>query len=150
MKRRAGSAGFTLIEVLVALFVFLTAVTGILALMTTALAMHRDGLQIASASRQLDDVVAQMRRELAAGKYRGADGERLPVAPFRLADGTWVSLGWEPAHGEEPPIALLRVSGTQAGLKTASILRVVLSGGPLPADEAGRLQAARARPREQP
>ena len=146
--RRAGVRGFTLIEVLVALFVFLAGVTGILALMTTALSMHRDGLQLGRATRQIDDVVAILQREFAQGQHRGNDGQPQDVAPRRLADGSWTSLAWLPPRAEEPPVAEIRVAGTQAGLKTARPLRVVLPLGPLPAQEAERLRAARSKPPE--
>lgn len=150
MTRATRTDGFTLIEVLVALFVFLTAVTGILALMTTALAMHRDGLQLARATRQLEDVVGQVRRELSAGQHRGAEGQRLPIAPWKLPDGTWCSVSWEPVRGEEPPVAAVRVAGSQAGLKTARAVRFVLPDGPLPAQAAERLRTARTRSLEKP
>ena len=150
MSRAREAAGFTLIEVLVALFVFLTAVTGILALMTTALAMHRDGLQLARSTRQLEDVVAQVRRELSAGQHRGAEGQPVAIAPWKLPDGTWCSVSWEPVRGEEPPVAAVRLAGAQAGLKTARVVRDVLPEGPLPAQEAERLRAARTHPPEKP
>ena len=143
-----GARGFTLIEVLVALFVFLTGVTGILALMTTALSMHRDGLQVGRATRQMDDVAALVQRELSLGQHRGADGVPQDVAPRRLPDGTWFSVDWEPQRGEEPPVAVIRMAGTQAGLKTARLLRVVMSDGPQVEQEAQRLRQARARPPE--
>jgi len=142
--------GFTLIEVLVALFVFLAAVTGILALMTTALELHRDGLQVARATRELEDVIAQVQREVAAGQHKGPEGQLQEIQPWKLADGSWCSVSWEPVRGEEPPIAAVRVATSQAALKTARPVRAVLADGPLPAQEAERLRTVRAHPQENP
>jgi Tfp pilus assembly protein PilW len=145
---RRGPAGFTLIEILVALFIFMTGVLGVLALMTTGLALHRDGLQLARATRQLDGAGATLLRELAAGGHRGAGGERVDVAPRRLPDGTWLSVRFHDAHGDEPAVAELRLAGTAAGLASATPVRLVLPDGPPPAAEVARLRAARGRATE--
>ena len=60
----------------VALFVFLTGVTGILALMTTALALHRDGLQTAGGRHAADRRRRRAaQREIAVGQHRAGNGE---------------------------------------------------------------------------
>ena len=138
--------GFTLIEVLVALFVFLTGVTGILALMTTALALHREGLQTGRATRQIDDVIARVQREIAEGGHRAANGEDYTDVPaLRLADGTWCAVHFLPPRGVEPLVAEIRLAGTQAGLQPARPVRAVLAEGPAPAKEVLRLREARTR-----
>ena len=141
-----GARGFTLIEVLVALFVFLTGVTGILALMTTALALHREGLQTGRATRQIDDVIARVQREIAEGGHRASNGEDYTDVPaLRLPDGTWCSTHFLPPRGVEPLVAEIRLSGTQAGLAAARPVRVVLAEGPAPEKEVQRLREARTR-----
>ncbi len=142
---RRARAGFTLIEILVALFIFMTGVLGVLALLTAGLALHRDGLQLARATRQLDDVGATLVRELAAGRHRGAGGDLVDSAPFRLPDGTWFSVRFTDARGDEPALAELRLAGTAAGLASAAPVRLVLPDGPPPAAEVTRLHAARGR-----
>jgi prepilin-type N-terminal cleavage/methylation domain-containing protein len=138
--------GFTLIEVLVAMFVFLTGVTGILALMTTALALHREGLLVARASRQVDDVLAGVQREVSAAAALAPDGYVPVDVPARqLPDGTWMSVRFLPARGREPLVAEVRLAGSPAALAAARPLRAVLSTGPSAADEARRLRGARGR-----
>ncbi|HEX5009492.1 MAG TPA: prepilin-type N-terminal cleavage/methylation domain-containing protein [Planctomycetota bacterium] len=151
MRRRLevgsrGARAFTLIEVLVALFVFLTGVTGILALMTTALALHREGLQAGRATRQIDDVIARVQREVAAGGHRAANGEDYADVPaLRLPDGTWCAVHFLPPRGVEPLVAEIRLAGTQAGLQPARPVRAVLAEGPAPDQEVLRLREARTR-----
>ncbi len=143
---RPGARGFTLIEVLVAMFVFLTGVTGVLALMTTALALHREGLQVSRASRQLDDVLALVQREVAAELSREPAGaEPSAIAARRLPDGTWMAVRFLPARGEEPLVAEIRLAGSQAALAAARPVRAVLATGRSPAEEARRLRLARGR-----
>lgn len=146
---RRARAGFTLIEILVALFIFMTGVLGVLALMTTGLALHRDGLQLARATRQLDGAAATLLRELAAGGHRGAGGELVDVASRRLADGTWLAVRFRDAHGDEPAVAELLLAGTAAGLASATPVRLVLPDGPPPAVALARLRAARGRAAEE-
>jgi len=63
---RAGARadGFTLVEVLVALVVFMTGITGILALLSTGVVLHRQGLDAVRTVHHVEDVVAALRREL--------------------------------------------------------------------------------------
>lgn len=140
-----GAAGFTLIEILVALFIFLAGVSGILALMTTGLALHRDGLQLGRAARELDDVAALLARELAAGRHVDGAGDLVDVPPRRLADGSWIAARLRPGRGEEPPLAELRLAGSEAGLAAARVVRLVLPEALPPALELARLRAARLR-----
>jgi len=143
--RARRTAGFTLIEILVALFIFLAGVSGILALMTTGLALHRDGLQLGRATRQLDDVAATLARELAAGRHVDGAGDLVDLEPRRLADGTWLSARLRPARGEEPPVAEVRLAGSAGGLAGARPVLLVLPEGLPPALELERLRAARQR-----
>lgn len=143
--RARRAAGFTLIEILVALFIFLAGVGGILALMTTGLALHRDGLHLGRAARGLDDVAALLARELAAGRHVDGAGDLLDVEPRRLDDGTWMSARLRPGRGEEPPLAEVRLAGSQAGLAAARPVRLVLPESLPPALELERLRAARTR-----
>jgi len=141
-----GQRGFTLIEILVALFIFLTGVTGILALMTTALALHRDGLHVARATRQLDDVIARLQRQVSDGGHRQPGGEDWQdVAAEKLPDGTWCSVHFVPPAGVEPLVAEIRLAGSQAGLPATRPVRAVLSEGHQPEKEVQRLREARTR-----
>ncbi len=106
--------GFTLIEILVALTIFVTAIGGILALMTTALAMHRDGLAAARVSSALEGVVGQLALAVAAGEHRAesrlgaesspgaepAQASWRDIPPTRNPDGLWYQVHFRvPAEG---------------------------------------------------
>jgi prepilin-type N-terminal cleavage/methylation domain-containing protein len=89
MKNAPEAKGFTLIEILVAMTIFLAGMTGILALLSTALALHRDGLVAAQVSRQLDAVAITVQEQLAAGDHWSDDEQHMvDVAEARLPDGT--------------------------------------------------------------
>ena len=142
-RARAGRAqgGFTLIEILIALLVFLTGVTGLLALLTTALAMHRDGVTLARVSRDIDGVVAQLRREVAAGQHWDAEQESfVDVAGAVSPGGTAYAVHFLPSRGEQPVLAELRVAGSVKELPRARTLPVVLAPGPAREDAVRRFR----------
>ncbi|MGQ0554237.1 MAG: type IV pilus modification PilV family protein [Planctomycetota bacterium] len=138
--------GFTLIEILVALTIFVTAIGGILALMTTALAMHRDGLAAARVSSALEGVVGQLALEVAAGEHRaesrlGAEGrlgaESSPgtessqaswrdIPPTKNPDGLWYQVQFRvPAEGGL--LAEVKLAESQKALARAQAVTVPLS-----------------------
>jgi prepilin-type N-terminal cleavage/methylation domain-containing protein len=133
--------GFTLIEILIALLVFLTGVTGLLALLTTALAMHRDGVTLARVSRDIDGAMAQLRREVAAGQHWDAVHETFVDVPGALLpNGTAWAVHFLPARGEQPLLAELRVAGSVKELPRARPLPVVLTPGPAREDAVQRFR----------
>lgn len=67
VRARAGrERGFTLIEILIALMVFMAGITGILALLSTGVVLHREGLDAARTPQLVEDVAAALQREVAA------------------------------------------------------------------------------------
>ncbi len=129
--RASASRGFTLIEILVALLVFVTGVTGLLALLTTALAMHRDGLTLSRVTRDLDAVVAQVRREVAAGQHHDAEHDAFAdVAATSLPDGTTYSVHFLPPRGDQPLLAELRVAGSSKELARSRPVTFAVPEGP--------------------
>lgn len=122
--------GFTLIEILVALMVFLAGITGLLALLTSALAMHRDGLSLADATGRIPDVAAIVARQIAAGEHLDpATGLWNDVPPVTLADGTVYSVRFV-AGLAATPVAELRVARSLKELPRARPVRVPLDLGP--------------------
>jgi prepilin-type N-terminal cleavage/methylation domain-containing protein len=121
--------GFTLIEILVAMMIFLTGMTGLLALMTTGLALHRDGLVLARATADLDLIAARVEREVAAGMHWDAAREAwADVQAEQLPDGTWYAVHFRTPGVDEPQVVELRVAGSAKGLATARTVRRALGG----------------------
>lgn len=133
LRHRAAAAGFTLIEILMALMVFLSGVVGLYALLTTGLALQGDGVELARATGRLDAVVYRLTQELAAGEHRGEDGW-LDVQDS-LADGTLYAVELRDA-GEGPEsglvIARVRVASGPRQLVSAPVVEYVVFVGDAP------------------
>ena len=123
-RTRAGQRGFTLIEILVALMVFLAGVSGLPALLTTGLALHGQGLALSRATAHLDEVGAELQRQVAAGERWDAERQAwTDVEAAQLPDGTWFAATFLPAGADEPLIAELRVAASRKGLTGATPVR---------------------------
>jgi len=139
--------GFTLIEVLVAMLVFVTGVAGLLALLVTALALHRDGLNLARATRDLDELRATIVAEVAAGEHFDAERQAwLDVAGAELPDGTRYSVHFIPGDGVEPDRAALRFGANEAERLTARPVLFALPAGPSLSQLVARWRERIARP----
>ncbi len=64
MQRRDGAAGFTLVEILVAMTVLLIGMTGIITLFSTGLSLERRGSLAVDAAVALEDVMPEVRRQI--------------------------------------------------------------------------------------
>jgi prepilin-type N-terminal cleavage/methylation domain-containing protein len=120
-------AGFTLIEILVAMLVFLSGVAGIYALLSTGLSMQQDGLAMSRAGRRLEAVVHVLSQELAEGALTG------DVPAAQLADGTWFRMTdlSEAASGSQGArLVEIRVAGTERGLDHSPPFTYLLGPGP--------------------
>jgi prepilin-type N-terminal cleavage/methylation domain-containing protein len=139
--------GFTLIEVLVAMLVFVTGVTGLLALLVTALALHRDGLNLARATRDLDALRAEVCAEVAAGGHRDAAREAfVDVTAAEFPGGLRYSVHFLAGDGVQPDRAELRLGASEAELRTAPPVVFVLPAGPPLGEAVGRWRARIVRP----
>lgn len=122
--RTAAQRGFTLIEILVALMVFLAGVSGLLALLTTGMALHGQGLALSRAAAHLEEVGAEVQRQVAAGERWDAERQTYTdVEAAQLPDGTWYSAIFLPAQPDEPLFAELRVAISRKGLAAATPVR---------------------------
>ena len=134
--------GFTLIEILVALMVFLTGVTGLLALMTTALAMHRDGISLSRATGDLDGIVGAVRREVAMGLHHDeATGAWTDIEAALHPNGTYYSVRFRPSERSGLLLAELRLAGNPRELPRARVIRIVLPTDALRAEAVSRYRA---------
>ncbi|HTE05601.1 MAG TPA: prepilin-type N-terminal cleavage/methylation domain-containing protein [Planctomycetota bacterium] len=143
----ARSRGFTLIEVLVAMLIFVTGAAGLLALLVTALALHRDGLNLARAARDLDELRSTLVAEVAAGGHFDAQrGQWVDVASAELPDGTRYAVRFVPGDGVQPNRAELRLGASDAELAAAAPVILVLPEGPPLALEVARWRERASRP----
>ncbi|MHC5212255.1 MAG: type IV pilus modification PilV family protein [Planctomycetota bacterium] len=131
MSKARGARGFTLIEILVAMMIFLTGMTGLLALMTTGLALHRDGLVLSRATADLDGIAARIEREVAAGRHYDAEREAfVDVEAESLEGGTWYAVHFRTPGVDEPQVVEIRVAGSVKGLATARPVPRALGANP--------------------
>ena len=124
---RQEQVGFTLIEILVAMLVFLTGVAGIYALLSTGLAMQQDSLQMSRAGRHMEEVVQLLQRQVSDGTL-DAD---VPLG--KLLDGTCYRvslLGSEGMGDEDARLVEIRVAATEKGLESAEPYTHLLGPGP--------------------
>ncbi len=141
--RAAG--GFTLIEILVAMLVFLAAITGILALMTTALAMHRDGLVAHEVTRSLEALTEQLQVEVSAGEHLDPEtGAWVDVELRQLSARSVCRVRFESRADGTGLLAWVAVAASAAGLPAAQEMPVWLSAEPTAAETVRRYQRRRA------
>jgi len=126
-RASAAQRGFTLIEILVALMVFLAGVTGLLALLTTGMALHGQGLALSRATSHLEEVGAELQRQVAAGERWDAERQLYTdVEAAQLPDGTWYTAVFLEPQPDEPLVVELRVASSRKGLATATPVRRAL------------------------
>ena len=124
---RQDQVGFTLIEILVAMLVFLTGVAGIYALLSTGLSMQQDSLRMSRAGRHMEEVVQLLQRQVSDGTL-DAD---VPLG--KLSDGTCYRvslLGSESVGDEDARLVEIRVAATERGLVNAEPYTHLLGPGP--------------------
>lgn len=140
-------AGFTLIEILVAMMIFLVGMTGVLALMSTALSLHRDGLVAGRTTRELDALPARLQAELSAGVHQDADdaGRLVDVDLGRLDEGTVYSVQWVLQPDGEGVLALVSVAGHENDLRRARPIPYLLTLAPRDEDAVDAWRARRTR-----
>ncbi len=140
--RSKSQQGFTLVEILLAMLVFLTGVAGLYALLGTGLSMQKDSLELSllagrrTAVRQLLEQQVQQRfladpRALARNGEQEAKLEDLLEA--QLPDGSFYRVNFV-AGSVDPEATLLkaevRISGTRVGLERALPWTLFLDKGP--------------------
>jgi prepilin-type N-terminal cleavage/methylation domain-containing protein len=81
-----GDAGFTLLEVMAALTIFLFGIVGVLALFTAGLGLHRDAQRKAMIAIASDEVRAAVETRLAKAVEGGADADLQPIEDVPIAN----------------------------------------------------------------
>ena len=151
-RRRADprQGGFTLIEILLAMLVFMAGVAGIYGLLSTALGMQRQGLEASRVTRRLEQVVFRLERELGQGLHVDTAEDRwLDVEAGSLDDGTWFRVRFPtdaPSEAEGRVLVALSAAASRAGLDRARPVPYLLTPGPT-TQEAVRAARERSPPR---
>ncbi|MFT7463238.1 MAG: type II secretory pathway pseudopilin PulG [Pseudohongiellaceae bacterium] len=131
--RPVSSAGFTLIEILLAMLIFMAGVSGIYSLLSTALGMQRAGLELSESSRLLDQISWQLEQELSQGLHWDEEREAwedISVQP--LGEGLYYSCSFSSEIGNEREgslLAVITVAGSEAGLGAAESVSYLLTPG---------------------
>lgn len=148
--RAAVPAGFTLIEVLLAMLIFIAGVSGVYGLLSTALGLQRSGLETAVATRALEGIVWQLEQELSQGLHWD-DGlglwRDIEAAPF--AEGLFYSCRFSPEIGNErlgTLLASITVARSEAGLAGAEAVSYLLTPGPTAAAAVRGIRRRNSRP----
>lgn len=129
MRRSRDAAGFTLLEVMAALSVFLIGVTSVLALLSTGTRLHQDSQATALAADAAEEVLLLAQRELAAAAAPAADGTLPEVAvPQPVPGQPGLSYRWSVRAAPEGGLYLLavEVSWMQGGRVRTQQLEKVL------------------------
>lgn len=140
--RARSEAGFSLVEILVAMMIFLVGIGGILALLGTGLSLHRDGLSLAAGVREVDEIERRIAADVASGAlWDEAEGGWQDVPPTRLPSGTWYDAALEPEIGNEREgsvLVFVRIGGRTRDLPSARPLPLVVDPLPGVVDGAAR------------
>lgn len=148
-SRAADCTGFTLVEILLAMFIFLAGVAGIYGLLSTALALQREGLQQAASTRALEGLVHQLQQDLHAGLHWNREEETwIDMPAGTLPDGTRFSarfLGEAGALRQGLLRVELRLAASLAALSEATPVSYVVNPAPWPPGVAGPPAAAERR-----
>jgi len=135
--RRA--AGFTLLEVMAAMSIFLVGVVSVLALLTTGTRLHQDSRSSALAADAAEELLLLAEREVARADV-GPDGVPAPMTTAVAAPGRDLSYQWQviAAPGGELFRLRVTVSWMDGGKKRVQQLERVL-----PRLRSARLDAAK-------
>ncbi|MBI4878198.1 MAG: hypothetical protein HY812_00860 [Planctomycetes bacterium] len=155
MTPRGRAGGFTLLEVMAALLIFLTGIVGVLALFAGGLALHRGATQRAMVANLSGLVQERVERLLAEGAAAGPGEELAPVreVPIEEYPGYFYAIEKmesDPETGTEGGVlATVRVYTVDAGRKKGesfllfvrpradpqALIRRARAGGPAPRPE---------------
>lgn len=145
-----GAAGFTLIEILLAMLLFMAGVAGIYSLLSTGLGMQRSAMETARGTRSLEQIVWQLEQELSQGLHwdEGLGAWRdIEAAPF--GEALFYSCRFAPEIGNErlgTLVASIAVAASEAGLASAEPVSYLLTPGPTAAAAVQEVRQRKNRP----
>jgi prepilin-type N-terminal cleavage/methylation domain-containing protein len=119
MDRRAGNAGFTLVEVMMAMLILTFGVTSLLGLMTLGVSTRRSAEQLNRAVYLVDEALQRVQEEVFAARPEAgadapaADAGPAPLAPVRVdrvpgVPGMSYSIEFV-ADASDPDVVLARI-----------------------------------------
>lgn len=144
------TSGFTLIEVLLSMLIFMAGVAGIYGLLSTALGMQRAGTDTADLTRRLDELVWQLEQELGQGLHWDEGlGVWQDIESAAFGESLYYSCRFSPEIGNEQAgtlVATIALARTEGGLAGAEPVSYVLTPGPTPAAAVREARQRKSRP----
>jgi Prokaryotic N-terminal methylation motif len=126
--RRSSERGFTLIEVMAAIFVFMIGVVGVLGLLAAGARLHQESQQLVVTNDVAEEVLLLSQRELA--ERAPATGDSLPESPppHPVPSRPEMLFSWKVVPAPDVSLYLLRVEldwMEHGKLRTATFERVL-------------------------
>lgn len=108
-RRRGGEGGFTLIEVMAAIFIFLIGVVGVLGLLAAGTRLHQESQRLIVSNDVAEEVLLLAQRELSERTL--AAGEALPESPppHPVPSRPEMLFSWKVVPAPDQGLYLLRV-----------------------------------------
>lgn len=134
-KNGDGAArGFTLLEVVTAVFVFLLGVVGVISLFAAATVLHKSARDKTLSSLMIEQVVSEIDAGLKTGAFRTLDGNLMPKAQGSLSGderyGYEVEFREEDLPGRSMVVARIRVTWRDKGLLQGEEFDYLFRPGP--------------------
>jgi prepilin-type N-terminal cleavage/methylation domain-containing protein len=136
---RAQQRGFTLLEVLAALSIFLVGIVGVLSLLTSGTRLHQQSEQLAGAADLVDRLLLQV--ELEAPTLKNLeDGVEVARQPVPGVQGFYYAYKVAPSAGGPPYFVNLEISWLDGGKTQTHVVQHVLKGERTWTQEVRKLQ----------
>jgi prepilin-type N-terminal cleavage/methylation domain-containing protein len=108
-RRRRTQGGFTLIEVMAAIVVFLVGVVGVLGLLTSGTRLHQESQNLVVTNDVADEVLMLAQRELAERAPLTGDTIPEPPPPHPVPSRPELLFSWKVVPAADQSLYLLRV-----------------------------------------
>jgi prepilin-type N-terminal cleavage/methylation domain-containing protein len=108
-RRRRTQGGFTLIEVMAAIVVFLVGVVGVLGLLTTGTRLHQESQNLVATNDVADEVLLIAQREVAERVAAAGDALPEPPPPQPVPSRPEIRYAWKVVPAPDQSLFLLRV-----------------------------------------
>jgi hypothetical protein len=132
--RRSPSSGFTLLEVVSAVFVFLMGVVGVISLFAAGTVLHKGAQDKTLSALVIEEVIAQIDAQLKAGSHRDGEGSLKPriqgVVPGYLRYGYEAELREDGLPGRSIVKARVRITWRDKGVLHGEAFDYIFRPGP--------------------
>jgi type II secretory pathway component PulJ len=134
MKGRSRLQGFTLLEVISAVFVFLMGVVGVISLFAAGTALHKGAQDKTLSALVIEQVISQIDTRLSRGDFRGPEGNLQPKVQGFIAGheryGYEAELREEGSPGRSMVVARVRITWQDKGVMHGEAFDYLFRPGP--------------------